>query len=406
MNYEHLSVELIPAYLASKPELASLVDPERIKSIREVGDGNLNLVFIVQGDDGAGVVLKQSLPYVRLVGPDWPMTPDRARFEYETTIKHALFAEDLVPKMYLFDSDRFIMAMEDLSDHQVWRGALNQGLRHEGTAGDLGRYVASVAFGTSVFGMVAEEEQAALARAMNPELCRITEDLVFSEPYVNVGRNSVLPSNERDAAELANNVAMITEIGALKWSFMTHAEALIHGDLHTGSVMVRDSSDGNDRSTKVIDSEFSFYGPVGFDLGALWANYIIAAARAFALGNEEQADWALGLFTQTWDAFELTFRERWPERVDPGTFSDGVLERTLSQWGVDSAGFAAAKMARRIVGLAKTSDIETLDPSVREGAARGVLRVAQDFAIHRHGGHTPSLLSSRAGEILASAVTR
>ena len=35
--------------------------------IREVGDGNLNLVFIVEGSSD-GVVVKQALPYVRLVG--------------------------------------------------------------------------------------------------------------------------------------------------------------------------------------------------------------------------------------------------------------------------------------------------------------------------------------------------
>ncbi len=58
---------------------------------------------------------------------------------------------------------------------------------------------------------------------------------------------------------------------------MTHGEALIHGDLHTGSVMV-----GGGR-TVAIDPEFAFYGPVGFDLGAIWANAVIAAARAAQL---------------------------------------------------------------------------------------------------------------------------
>ena len=406
MSYEHLSVESIPGYLASRPELASRIDISNIATIEEVGDGNLNLVFIVQSTDGRGVVLKQALPYVRLVGPEWPMTPDRARIEYETTLAHAQWAPSMVPQMYLFDTERFIMAMEDLSDHRVWRGALNEGLRHEGVASGLGQYVASVAFGTSVFGLVAEKQQAELSRAVNPEVCRITEDLVFSEPYVNAERNSVLPENEKDAAELANNVDMVTEIGQLKWYFLTHGEALIHGDLHTGSVMVRNAEGGRERSVKVIDSEFAFYGPVGFDLGALWANYTIAAARALALGNEDHARWALGLYEQTWNAFDITFRGLWPRCIDPRTFNKAVLERTMNQWGLDAAGFAAAEMARRIVGLAKVSDIETLDPSVREGAARGVLRVAQDFAIHRHIGHTPSLLSSRAGEILASAVTR
>lgn len=45
---------------------------------------------------------------------------------------------------------------------------------------------------------------------------------------------------------------------------------MIHGDLHTGSIMVtRDS-------TQVIDPEFSFYGPMGFDIGALLGNLIMA----------------------------------------------------------------------------------------------------------------------------------
>ena len=42
---------------------------------------------------------------------------------------------------------------------------------------------------------------------------------------------------------------------------MTHAQALIHGDLHTGSIFIKEDS------TKVIDAEFAFYGPIGYDVG-------------------------------------------------------------------------------------------------------------------------------------------
>jgi 5-methylthioribose kinase len=48
--------------------------------VREVGDGNLNLVFIVEGPDGS-VCVKQALPYVRAAGPSWPMSLERAFFE-------------------------------------------------------------------------------------------------------------------------------------------------------------------------------------------------------------------------------------------------------------------------------------------------------------------------------------
>lgn len=52
--------------------------------------------------------------------------------------------------------------------------------------------------------------------------------------------------------------------------FCERAQALIHGDLHTSSVMVTPDS------TQVIDPEFAFYGPMGFDIGAFIGNLILA----------------------------------------------------------------------------------------------------------------------------------
>jgi len=40
--------------------------------VREVGDGNINYVYIVEAPSGA-VVLKQGLPYLR-IAHDWPLT--------------------------------------------------------------------------------------------------------------------------------------------------------------------------------------------------------------------------------------------------------------------------------------------------------------------------------------------
>lgn len=40
---------------------------------REVGDGNINFVYIVEGPAGA-ICIKQALPFVRIVGESWPLT--------------------------------------------------------------------------------------------------------------------------------------------------------------------------------------------------------------------------------------------------------------------------------------------------------------------------------------------
>ncbi len=73
--------------------------------IREVGDGNLNLVFIVEGEAG-GVVVKQALPYVRMVGDSWPLPlarrvcPDRSAHCIRTTTARAAAARNRRPSAH------------------------------------------------------------------------------------------------------------------------------------------------------------------------------------------------------------------------------------------------------------------------------------------------------------------
>lgn len=406
MDYEFLTTDTVAAYIASKPELSRIVDADKIIDVQEVGDGNLNLVFIVNDAHGGTVVIKQALPFVRLVGPEWPMTPFRAEREAEALRIHGSFNQELVPKLYLYDSERFVLAMENLSGYRVWRGALIEGLRHDGVAELVGEYVAEVAFGTSVVGMPAAEQKVLMAKSINPELCKITEDLVFTEPYDDIGRNSVLPANEVDAQALANDSVMIRAMGEAKWKFMTNAEALIHGDLHTGSVMVKAlKGDQGQSLAMAFDSEFSFYGPVAFDIGALWANYTLAAARAVALGNVEFAEWVLALVGETWDSFVNRFSELYESRVDPRVWKEEMLEDRLAEWKSDAWLFAAAKMSRRIVGLAKAADIETLEPGLREGAARGVLELSRQLVRERNSDTSTSSFEALALETLTKHKT-
>ncbi len=396
--YQILTTASVPAYVASRPDLAALVDASTL-TVREIGDGNLNLVFIAQDASGRGLCLKQSLPYVRLVGESWPLTPHRASAEarqYEAAVRAA---PELVPAWHGFDADRFVLAMEDLSDWTVWRTALNAGEIHEGVAGQMGDLVARTAFATSVFGMPIEEVQRAAAAAVNPDLCRITEDLVFTEPYQDHAHNSVAPGVLPEVARLRADERLIAEVGGLKLRFVTVGEALIHGDLHTGSVMVRHTGEGTAARGKAIDGEFCFYGPVGFDTGALIANQLLAMARARLLGRPEPFQaWLRGLPGETWDAFESGIRRAWPRRADR-FLSDGAREAWLAQVWRDTLGFAGCKAIRRIVGLAKVSDIQTLPPEEHVAAATIVLRTARRAIVERQAVASPADLLAILDEV-------
>ena len=66
-------------YLAGLPAIvAKLGGAPAGWSVSEVGDGNLNLVFLLKYEDGWGLYIKLALPYVRMTGEGRPMTPDRA----------------------------------------------------------------------------------------------------------------------------------------------------------------------------------------------------------------------------------------------------------------------------------------------------------------------------------------
>lgn len=378
-EYKILNVETVADYVAAHPKAAEIVDAGNIASVEEIGDGNLNLVFRVVDTSGNSVIVKQALPYVRMTGEGWPMTPTRAQKEAHSLQVHAALVPELVVNVFDYDDANYAIIMEDLSDHRVWRTVLNEGAVTDGIAGPLGKYVANVAYSTSVIGKDRTEVAAELAGTQNPDLCIITEDLVFTEPVFDIGRNSVLEENQVDAAELSADPAFHQAMAAAKWKFMTEAQALLHGDLHTGSVMVK--LEGTDAvSVKAFDSEFAFYGPVGFDLGALVANYTFAAARAKALGEDARSDWALGMIAQTWEAFRAEFSALATQNQSAKLWDATFVEWLVGRFFADMLLFASAKMARRIVGAAKVKDIETLEPGLREGAARGVLHASRYLA--------------------------
>ncbi|MEN8040469.1 MAG: S-methyl-5-thioribose kinase [Actinomycetota bacterium] len=377
VDYEILTPETIPAYIASKPELAGIVDTTTLE-VAEVGDGNLNLVFVCEDADGKGICLKQSLPYVRLVGEAWPLTPERVIAEARGLAVADAFTPHLVPDFYGIDEDQHVLAMENLMGWEIWRGKLNDGFIHSGVAALMGEYVANLAFHTSYFAVDQLEVKQRVAEAINPELCQITEDLVFTEPYIEHDNNSFVDEIEAEVMALRTDTELRGEVGMLKYKFMTAAEALIHADLHTGSVMVMTKADGSG-DARAIDPEFAYYGPVGFDLGALFGNYLAARARAEVLARPpEFRDWVGGLAQETWDAFEAETRRLWETRPY-GTWTESFLDAWLAQVQEDALGFGGCKANRRIIGLAKVSDIQELPPEEHAQAATIVLRTASTW---------------------------
>ena len=416
-GYRPLDVESLAPYLAGLPALRERLggDPSGWQ-VDEVGDGNLNLVFLVRGPAG-GLCVKQALPYVRLVGESWPLPLDRAFFEHEALVEHGRHAPGLTPAVYYFDPVLMLTAMELLEPHIIMRRGMIQGIRYPRAATDMADYMARSLFFTSDLAMNAAEKKARVAVFCgNTALCNITEDLIFTEPYM-VHDNNWWTSPQLDdiAAAIRADAPLKRAVSRLKCKFMGSAEALVHGDLHTGSIMVTQDD------TRVIDPEFAFYGPMGFDTGAFVGNLLL---NYFSQdGHATEADdraaykaWVLETVETFWHAFAERYGALWAERSGdayPAALFAGpegaaslaeARDSAIADLFTDTIRFGAAKMIRRLLGIAHNIDFEWIeDPDRRAACERPALLLGRELLVNAAAYRTIQAVTDAAQDFQARA---
>ena len=415
-GFAALDMSTLGERLGNVPAIADKVGHDISQwKVREVGDGNLNLVFIVEGDKG-GVVVKQALPYVRLVGESWPLPLKRSFFEY-----HALRRQEKragvgsVPAIYHFDEGQALLAMEYLSPHVILRRRLIEAAILPKIGRDLGLFCARTLFRGSDLAMPTRERKQDVALfCENVELCDITENLVFTDPYFEAELNQhTSPQLDGIVAELRADRDLKVEAQRLKHLFAAKAETLLHGDLHTGSVMVTETD------TRVIDPEFAFYGPIAFDVGMMlanfWMSYFSQAGHENNGDRSEMREWLLSVTDEIWSVFRAEFSHLWrterngilyarsifEERGDT-LASEQALNTVLSEIWTDLLGFAGIECHRRILGLAHNADFETIeDPDLRARCERPALLFGRQLAVNRSRIHSMDEVNEMA-RIIAS----
>ncbi|XP_047325764.1 methylthioribose kinase [Impatiens glandulifera] len=366
-------------YIRSTPSLASKLGNQLDDlQVKEVGDGNLNFVYIVIGTAGS-FVIKQALPYIRCIGESWPMTKERAYFESRALREHGRLCPEHVPEVYHFDRTMSLIGMRYLEPpHIILRKGLIAGTQYPLLAQHISEYMARSLFFTSLLYHTTLEHRKEVAEFCgNVELCRLTEQVVFSDPYkVSEYNRWTSPYLDEDAAAVREDDDLKLEVAQLKSSFCERAQALVHGDLHTGSIMVTQDS------TQVIDPEFGFYGPMGFDIGAFLGNLILAFFAQDGHANQENdrkdyKDWILKTIEETWNLFRDKFFALWDEHKDgpgeaylPAIYDNPKLQLLAKQKFMtdlfhDTLGFGAAKMIRRILGVAHVEDFESISDDSR-----------------------------------------
>ena len=366
MKYqEHflLDCDEVISYVKEKnlfPENANL-------TVKEIGDGNINYIFKVENKiDGKSIVLKQADKLLRSSGR--PLDLTRSKIEANILRIENNLAPHFVPEIYFYDEIMCVLAMEDISEYKNLRTELVAGKIFPNFADNISEFLSRTLLLTTDLFMDKFEKKKNVKEFINPELCDISECLVFTEPYDNNKNRNIITTGNEEFVEnmLYKNEDLHFAILKLREKFMNYSQSLIHGDLHSGSIFI------NEKGIKIIDPEFSFYGPMAYDIGNVIGNLYFPLYRAkFFMEDskkkEEFINWLEKCILDIPILFSKKCKLLWEKYSDDKLlknkkFRDYYIENIVK----DSLAYAGTEIIRRTVGDAKVLELTNLETSEKK----------------------------------------
>ncbi|SET32386.1 S-methyl-5-thioribose kinase [[Clostridium] polysaccharolyticum] len=354
-------------------------DVDSMKAKIPLEHGNLNHVCQVTDGKGNRLYIKQAGDTLR-ISEDMTATLDRNRQESEILKLEEAMAPGMVPHIYFYDTVMCACGMEDCSDYEVMRNGMLAHKMYPKFAEDISSFLVKTLLLSSDIVMDHREKKELVRKFITPDLDDITEKLVLMEPYLGAERNNIFaPNREFIQKELYEDEALHLAVAKLKFKFMTDAQALLHGDLHTGSVFVKDTE------TKIFDCEFGTYAPMGYDIGNVVANLIFAYVNGLSTEDNGFCDWTLKTIEETIDLFVAKFEKMYDEKVtEPMAQVKGFKQWYIENILNDTAGYAGTELHRRTVGMANVVDVTSIkDEKKRLLAERINILAGKDFILHQ-----------------------
>jgi S-methyl-5-thioribose kinase len=335
----------------------------------EIGDGNINYVYrIFDKNTKRSLILKQADVQTR-VRPDGYLNPDRSIREAEVLKLYNECAPGFSPKIIYADPVMAAIIMEDIGPYSNLRMELMAGKIFYGIEELIARFIVDTSLPSTDLVLAYQKKFQAAAKFYNPDLCKITEDLVFTHPYKDVRqRNILLPENadwlKKKFYEDSN---LIARVAVLKEKFNNYSQGLIHGDLHSGSIFVKNENE--EIKIKIIDPEFAFYGPIAYDLGNVLAHFIFAQGYAkysplFVDEEKQRTDflsWLENVKNNLFKFFHVFAKDFLVKNIkDPIYQNEIFIDNYIEKIKIDAVSFCGTELNRRIIGSAKTAEITNI----------------------------------------------
>ncbi|MGM0240427.1 S-methyl-5-thioribose kinase [Enterococcus sp. AZ103] len=374
-----------------------LFPDKKTLEVAEIGDGNINYVHqVIDQATKKTVVVKQADKFLRASGR--PLDLARNRIEADILKIQGELAPQFVPAVFNYHEKMAALTMEDISDYQNMRYQMIEKNIFPKFSQEISQFLAEVLLPTTDLVLARDEKKQRVKAFTNIEMSDISEDLVLIEPYWDYKKRNIITAGNEDFVmeNLYQNDALQVEVAYLRNQFMNNSQALIHGDLHTGSIFI------NHTGIKVIDPEFAFYGPMGYDIGNVLAHLVFPLILNQMDGHFDQ-DFDHWLTQSIEKVFDLTFEKianTYDDQVKlPMYLLPGFKEQYLAEVMADSLGYAGTEIIRRVVGDTKVKELSLLPEKARIPAERILIQFATDLIMNRdkitHGQEISAIFTKR-----------
>ena len=369
--------------------------------VSEIGDGNINYVFrVVNQATQESLIIKQADILLRSSGR--PLDIERNRIEAEILRLQNELAPQFVPEVYYYDQKMYALTMEDVSAYQNMRYELIDKQIFQDFSEKIAEFLARTLLLTSDLVLDRDVKKQRVKDFINPEMCDISEDLVFTEPYDDYKQRNIVTAGNEDfiRENLYENEPLQVEVALLRHNFMNNSQSLLHGDLHTGSIFI------NQTGLKVIDPEFAFYGPAGYDIGNVLAHlYFPMIKNLFdSTSDQEFHQWCKETIAAVYDRVQEKLETVYDEAVTFPLYRNHAFKEIMLQKIMEDAiGYAGTEIIRRVVGDSKVRELSLIPSDKKVTAERILLKIGIQLIINRQHVISGSQLVAGIDEAVNSA---
>lgn len=379
-----LTAETVPHYLAENAEKIGVFPKDAEITAKAILGGNVNYAFCATEEStGRTIFVKQAPEFVAVFGPDGlPLTSKRMKQEIAVFEEwKCLLGEDdcarYLPKIYLFDTSMMVFVMEFLDGYTL--------LDHDlvdisadvspSVGKSLGKFMGKTHAATHSSIVSAERFAELKTNFENRPMREIQLEYVFTKCY--------MEATEEQKAGLKVDEAFMKEVNDLKASYDGKSVAgdekkegvesvgenlsLCHGDLHPGSIMVKGDS------VKVIDPEFTVYGPPGLDVGSLLSGYVLGAVHQSFSNNPKAVESISNGVSEIWASYAAEMK------------AGGISDELMVKIEAETVGFTVAEVCRTALEFAGGRKwLQFEDAEVKTKSRTAALSIVEKCMTKRH----------------------